>query len=126
MTEKVKSRISENTLVPRAPHTRTPKTRAHGYGSVGLSTPVVMGSKSRAVGGASAMSWRSIAFILLAVAIFTTFVAKHQMHQDLHMNFLEVGPGFGGNREGRGKATHFVAPLLFMLTWHAHSHRTST
>ena len=53
-----------------------------------------MGSKSRASGGGGrggGISWRTIAFLLLAAAIFTTFVAKHQMHQDLHMNFLEVG-----------------------------------
>ena len=73
-----------------------------------------MGSKSRASGGGGGgggMSWRSIAFLLLAAAIFTTFVAKHQMHQDLHMNFLEVG----GGRGRRGRSVFFSISFMCAL-----------
>lgn len=49
------------------------------------------------------MSRGSLVFLLGLVGIFITFVWKHQMHQDLHMNFLEARPaGFAGDGKGNG------------------------
>lgn len=83
----------------------------------------LMGSKSRAPGGAGGggMSWRTVAFLLLAGAIFTTFVAKHQMHQDLHMNFLEVG---WGSLPPRGSGCEALLPRSFV--WCTVEHYTLT
>jgi hypothetical protein len=54
-----------------------------------------MGSKGRGPGSGGSIPWRAISFLLMAGAVFTALVTRHQMHQEGHMSFLEAGAGRG-------------------------------